>query len=284
MYLLDPDEGADRRSVVRSMAGSVASSTGSALESGWNSLRETAARVYHAAGEGAGAFKEKLSEGASAVGEKLSEGADYVTDNRYARRLSKSARRAKEEAADRFGYLLHGRRRHGLESGLSQGLAAVACLGLGVGAMYFLDPRDGARRRQVFRDKLLSAFGRMAGQLERQGRNIWNRASGMVYEARSDLSREQVDDRTLTERIRSTIGRYVDNAGAIEVTVIDGRATLRGPIMASQLNRLLKGVRGIRGVNSIDNQMDVSSQAGSVGRGNSFTRGGIRQASSRSMT
>jgi hypothetical protein len=87
--------------------------------------------------------------------------------------------------------------------------------------MYFLDPRDGARRRRAFRDKFLSAFGRMASQLEKQGRNIWNRASGMVYEARSGLSREQVD---------------------------------------------------------------VHSQPGSTEGGNSFTRGGARQGSSRPMT
>ena len=138
--------------------------------------------------------------------------------------------------------------------------------------MYFLDPRDGARRRSVFRDKLLSAFGRMATSLEKQSRNIWNRANGMMHEARSSFSSKGVDDRTLTERIRATIGRYGDNAAAIEVQCVEGRATLRGPVIASQLNRLLKGVRGIRGVNGIDNQLDVQAQPGSVGRGNSFTR------------
>src|SRR5207253_11395069 len=115
----------------------------------------------------------------------------------------------------------------------------------------------------------------MGCKLEKQGRNLRNHAIGFIHEARSSLSREQVDDRTLTERIRAQIGRFVDNAGGIEVQCVQGRATLRGPIQASQLNRLLRGVRGIRGVNSIDNQLDVrtQSQAGSVARDNSFTRG-----------
>jgi osmotically-inducible protein OsmY len=146
--------------------------------------------------------------------------------------------------------------------------------------MYFLDPTDGARRRNVFRDKFLSAFGRMATSLERQGRNIWNRANGMMHEARSSFSHEEIDDLTLSERIRAQIGRYVDNAGAIEVQCTAGRATLRGPIQALQLNRLLKGIRGIRGVNGIDNQLDVRTQPGSIGRENQFTRGGTARATS----
>ena len=264
MYLLDPDEGSDRRKTVGNLASGAISASGSALQSGWDKLKDTASRVYDAASEGAGAFKDKLSEGA-----------EYVTDNRYTRNISKSARRTSDEASDRLSYLWRGRKHYGLESGWSQGAAALACLALGVGTMYFLDPLDGARRRHVCRDKFLSAFGRMATSLEKQGRNIWNHATGMVHEARSSISREEVDDRTLTERIRAQIGRFVDNAGGIEVQCVQGRATLRGPIQSSQLNRLLKGVRGIRGVNSIDNQLEVrtQSQAGSVARDNSFTRG-----------
>jgi hypothetical protein len=262
MYLLDPDEGSDRRKTVGNLASGAISTSGSALQSGWEKLRDTAGRLYEAAGEGAGAFKDKLSEGA-----------EYVTDNRYAKKISKSARRASDEASNRLGYLWHGRENHGLESGISQGAAALACLALGVGAMYFLDPTDGARRRSVFRDKFLSAFGRMATSLERQGRNIWNRTNGIVHEARSSISREAVDDDTLSERIRSTMGRYVDNIGAINVQCMQGRVTLRGPVMASQLNRLLKGIRGVRGVNGIDNQLDVRTQNIAGGNERSFARG-----------
>ena len=273
MYLLDPDEGADRRRTVGNLASGAISASGSALQSGWEKLKDTAGRVYDAASEGAGTFKDKLSQGA-----------EYVTDNRYAKRISKSARRASDEASDRFGYLWRGRQSRGLESGVSQGLAAAACLALGVGAMYFLDPLDGARRRHLFRDKFLSAFGRMAAQLEKQGQNIWNHATGMAHEARSSFSREQVDDRTLTERIRATIGRYVDNAGAIDVQCTQGRAMLRGAVMASQLDRLLKVVRGIRGVSGIDDQLDVRGQPGSVGRGNEFTRSGSPMGTTTSST
>ena len=273
MYLLDPDEGADRRRTVGNLASGAISASGSALQSGWEKLKDTAGRVYDAASEGAGTFKDKLSQGA-----------EYVTDNRYAKRISKSARRASDEASDRFGYLWRGRQSRGLESGVSQGLAAAACLALGVGAMYFLDPLDGARRRHLFRDKFLSAFGRMAAQLEKQGQNIWNHATGMAHEARSSFSREQVDDRTLTERIRATIGRYVDNAGAIDVQCTQGRAMLRGAVMASQLDRLLKVVRGVRGVSGIDDQLDVRGQPGSVGRGNEFTRSGSPMGTTTSST
>src|SRR6267378_7025908 len=102
----------------------------------------------------------------------------------------------------------------------------------------------------------------------------------MMHEARSGFSREQVDDNTLSQRIRSTMGRFVDDSGAINVQCIQGWVTLHGPVPASQLNRLLRGVRGVRGVSGIDNQLDVRAQPGSVGRDNSFTRGGSRPRAS----
>src|SRR2546427_4301488 len=95
MYLLDPDEGADRRRTVGNLASGAISASGSALQSGWEKLKDTAGRVYDAASEGAGTFKDKLSQGS-----------EYVTDNRHAKTLSKSARRARGEAAGRFGYPL----------------------------------------------------------------------------------------------------------------------------------------------------------------------------------
>ena len=256
MYLLDPDEGSDRRKTVGNLASGAISASGSALQSGWDKLKDTASRVYDAASEGASAFKDKLSDGA-----------EYVTDNRYARQISKSARRAKGEAADRLDYLMHGGSRYSM-SPVGQGLCAIACLGLGVGAMYFLDPRDGARRRNVFRDKFLSAFGRMATSLERQSRNIWNRTTGMIHETRSGFSNEPVDDQTEVQRVRAVIGRYADNVGDIDVQCTSGQITLRGPIAASQLNGLLKATRGVRGVNGIDNQLDVRTtmQGGQSGQ------------------
>src|SRR5678815_71033 len=92
MYLLDPDEGADRRKTVGNLAGGAMSASGSALSSGWETLKDTAGRLYEAASEGAGAFKDKLSDGA-----------EYVSDNRYSKRITKSARRAGGEASDRLG-------------------------------------------------------------------------------------------------------------------------------------------------------------------------------------
>src|SRR5436305_4434404 len=64
MYLLDPEEGQDRRRTIGNLASGAVSASGSALETGWDKLKDTASRVYDAASEGAGAFKDKLSEGA----------------------------------------------------------------------------------------------------------------------------------------------------------------------------------------------------------------------------
>ncbi len=262
MYLLDPEEGPDRRERVKGLTGSAIASTGSALEGGWRKIRDTAGRVYEASAEGASSFKDTLAHGA-----------EHLTDNRYARGFSKSARHAKDEASDRFGYLLHGRQSSMMpESPLMQALCTAALIGVGAGAMYIFDARDGARRRAVFRDKLMSAFGHMSDRLSKQGRNLFNRTRGLAHEVRSGISREQVDDRTLTQRIRSQIGRYVQNAGAIVVEVTQGNVILRGPVMANELDGLLKATRKVRGVNNVDNQLEIGTEPQGGAR-SGFSRG-----------
>src|ERR1044072_318487 len=64
MYLLDPEGGAGRGKTIGTRASGAMSTRWSAASSGWDKLKDTAARVYDAASEGAGAFKDKLSDGA----------------------------------------------------------------------------------------------------------------------------------------------------------------------------------------------------------------------------
>ena len=101
-----------------------------------------------------------------------------------------------------------------------------------------------------------------------------------------DVSRKHcrfiADNDTLKiEDLGSSNGTFHNGVRIQEAIVNAGDNVQVGPVMASQHNRLLKGVRGIRGINSVDNQLDVSAQPGSVGRQNSFTRGGRATASSR---
>jgi uncharacterized membrane protein len=68
-------------------------------------------------------------------------------------------------------------------------------------------------------------------------------------------------DHTITERVRAAMGRVVSHPRAIEVTARDGRVTLRGPILANEVDDLLACVAGVRGVKSVDNQLEPHERA-----------------------
>lgn len=239
MYLFDPAEGEYRRGYVARLTGKAARGTGHALHASWEGLRDAGTRL----------------------GSATAAGASSLAHSPLAQRLAERTRGFREETADRFGYLVHGERRGrhrgGIESGLGQAMAAIGCLAVGVGAMCLLDPRDGRRRRAMLRDKSLSAFGRMATGLERCCRDAWNRTSGFVHEMVAGRREGWVDDRVLHERVRSAIGRCVSIASAIDVQVRQGRVTLSGLVLASEVDDLLKCAWGTRGVHELINRLEV---------------------------
>ena len=217
MYLLDSDKGPQRRHEIAQMASGA-----------WDALREKATEYGGAAYDGAGRVKDRVAH--SGFG---------------------------EEAYDRFRYLARGNQRSGIDSGLGQIFAGIGVLAAGAAAMYYMDPERGAQRRNECSQKMLSAFNRMFRKLDGLGKDVWNRTQGLAHEAKSHTTREQVDDRVLTERIRSEIGRCVANAGAIDVVSTDGTVIVSGYVQRSEHDPLLKCIWGVRGVNQLINRLDV---------------------------
>ena len=217
MYLLDPEKGPQRRHEVGSMASGA-----------WESLRDKAGEYGSAAYDGAGRLKDRVAH--SGFG---------------------------EEAYDRARYLARGNQRSGIDSGLGQFFAGLGVLAAGAAAMYYMDPQHGAQRRNECSQKTLSAFNRTFSKLDGLGKDLWNRTQGLAHEAKSHATREQVDDRVLTERIRSEIGRCVANAGAIDVAATDGTVIVSGYVQRGEHDPLLKCIWGVRGVNQLINRLDV---------------------------
>jgi len=87
--------------------------------------------------------------------------------------------------------------------------------------------------------------------------DLSNRARGVVAEAGSVVSGQRVPDDILVARVESKIGRVVSHPGAIDVRAKDGRVTLRGPVLASEVNNLIGGVRSVRGVTDVEDQLTV---------------------------
>lgn len=136
----------------------------------------------------------------------------------------------------------------------SAGLGA----GLGAGLMYLLDPQGGNRRRALARDKCVSAAKHSGAALGKTSRHLGNRTKGLVASAGSKLRREgEVDDQVLRDRVRSKLGRVCSHPSAIDVTVSEGRVTLRGPVLSSDLDNLLMKVYAIKGVQGVENQLEI---------------------------
>ncbi len=134
----------------------------------------------------------------------------------------------------------------------------ITGLGLGAGAMYFLDASRGRRRRAIFRDKVYSLWNRSGNAVDTTARNVRDRLSGAAASLRSMVEREEyVSDDVLTGRVRSRLGRVVSHPSSIVVTAHDGRVTLSGPILQKEVKRLLSAVRAVRGVRDVDNRLDM---------------------------
>lgn len=144
-------------------------------------------------------------------------------------------------------------------------LQTLAAAGLGAGLMYLLDPDGGRRRRALARDQMRSLATRTGDAVDVTSRDMRNRAQGVVAEIRSLLRDDgPVSDDLLLRRVRSRIGEVVGHASAIDATVSDGRVTLRGPVLAAEVDRLLARVRGVRGVRELDDQLEVHAEPGNV--------------------
>jgi uncharacterized membrane protein len=130
--------------------------------------------------------------------------------------------------------------------------------------MYFLDPVQGRRRRALVRDQCTSFLAQSGNATRKITRDLGNRTQGMLAEAQSAWSEEQVNDEVLAARVRSKLGRMVSHPKAIEVTTNQGRVTLHGPILAHEVRRLMRAVWSVRGVQEVDNQLRVYEQADGI--------------------
>ena len=140
----------------------------------------------------------------------------------------------------------------------------LAGAGLGTALTYFLDPGRGARRRARIRDATAHAVTLTKRGMGKAGRDARHRAYGTAASLGSLVRHDEVDDQILAERIRAKLGRLVSHAHAVDVDVSDGVATLKGPILEQESNRLVRAVGRIRGVQHVIDRLERHEQAGHV--------------------
>ena len=136
-------------------------------------------------------------------------------------------------------------------------LALVAGVGLGGVLMYFLDPRGGARRRALVRDRAAHALRTGKEEIRQEVKETRNRVSGAVAEARGRLRHEPVDDEQLVARVRADLGHRVDRAGEVEITADRGTVRLRGEVSREELDGVIGSVRRVPGVGRVTDELTV---------------------------
>lgn len=143
-------------------------------------------------------------------------------------------------------------------------LSVIGGVTAGIGLMYFLDPDQGRRRRALVKDQMVHAAHKTGDAMDATSRDIANRAKGAVAELRGRFQNEEVSDEILRDRVRARVGAVVGHASSIEVDVRDGRVILRGPVLAHEVDRLLRRVGAVRGAKDVESHLEVHAEPGNV--------------------
>jgi osmotically-inducible protein OsmY len=120
------------------------------------------------------------------------------------------------------------------------------------------------RRRAVMGDESFYGAGDAAGGMTPRGGKLRQRLRGMVYRAKPGPAGEEIPDDILVERVRAQLERPVSHPRAIDVRAQDGCVFLAGPILAAEVEDLIRQVASIAGVRSIQSELDLHDQPGDV--------------------
>ncbi len=134
--------------------------------------------------------------------------------------------------------------------------AAAAGLTAGVVLEFFLDPRSGARRRHLVRDRTRAAFRRRARRVERQAHYEAGKLVGLAHTIthREQLPAE-MDDVSLVRKVESELFRdRTLPKGQISINADRGIVVLRGQLEdVQQIERIEREVRKMADVRDVEN-------------------------------
>lgn len=130
---------------------------------------------------------------------------------------------------------------------------------------YYFDPLSGRQRKALVRDKAVRLKHDSAWYGNKVWKNLRNRSQGLKARTLKKTEGEQfVNDEKLVQRVRSKFGRDVIHSKSIDVTAENGVITLSGPILAHEVDHLIKRVKKVEGVKDIINNLDVHETADGI--------------------
>jgi osmotically-inducible protein OsmY len=126
---------------------------------------------------------------------------------------------------------------------------------IGAALAYFFDPQQGARRRNMARDRFVAFFRRRGREAARAGRGVGAEAYGLKQKA-THLREEPktFDDQTLKAKVESEVFRPDAPKGTVNVNVENGVVYLRGEVERPEIvSELESRVRSVQGVERVEN-------------------------------
>jgi osmotically-inducible protein OsmY len=139
---------------------------------------------------------------------------------------------------------------------------------IGAALAYFFDPDQGARRRNVTRDRLGRLVREGSERGERLGRFAGGHAEGVAYRATHPQPENvEPDDVTLVNRIESEVFRDRDaEKGQVNINAVGGVVFLRGQLdREDRIKKLEAAVRRVPGVKDVRNLLHVPGKAAPTG-------------------
>jgi osmotically-inducible protein OsmY len=137
---------------------------------------------------------------------------------------------------------------------------------IGAAAAYFLDPDNGARRRNVARDWTMARLRRGADEVQRKAQYAQGVATGVAHRVKDPTSAiedgAQINDATLARKVESIIFRAPDAPkGKVSVNVEDGVVYLRGELESrDEIDELVKAANGVDGVRRVENLLHLPAE------------------------
>jgi hypothetical protein len=133
----------------------------------------------------------------------------------------------------------------------------------GSALMFMLDPDRGGRRRALLRDQAVRVTRKTRDGFDATSRDLANRTMGVAAAARARLSRGEISDATLTERVRAKLGRVCSHPRAVDVDAHEGHVTLRGEILSSELDDVLAAAAAAGAV-AVHNELEAYETSAGV--------------------
>jgi len=116
-------------------------------------------------------------------------------------------------------------------------------------------------RRAQLRNRVSSAASDTLDLMGKAARDARNRISGAAAAAKGAVRGDEPSDEKLVARVRTKLGRLVSHPHAVEVKADHGHVTLSGPILASEVDLLVREVRRVRGVREVETTFEVHEHA-----------------------